>query len=122
MPNCGGYHEDETRAPGGPTEVLLAHQIAEAEVAHAKMLVESPGRVLKLSLAGSRMERDEGPGTGTAGPARITLNVRARCSPERIVASVDELIRERRPTGYRYEALVPAPPAPTYRIEKQLER
>ncbi len=121
----GWYNGQWEEAEAGGDWELFLRRLAEgigAEVAHAKVLAESPERMLKVSLTGSRIERDEGRGTGKVGPTRITLNVRARSSPDRIVAAVEELIRNHRPAGYHVEALVPSPPSPTYRILRPLGR
>ncbi|MDA8427546.1 MAG: hypothetical protein M0Z80_15575 [Treponema sp.] len=119
----GWYNGQWEEAEVGSDWELFLRRLAEgigAEIAHAKVLAESPERMLKVSLAGGRIERDEGRGRGGAGPTRVTLNVRARSSPDRIVAAVEELIRDRRPAGYRFEALVPSPPSPTYRMSRSL--
>ena len=91
----------------------------DSEIAHAKLLVESEGRRLKVSLVGERIERDLAGGSGHSGPIKVTLNVRARCSPERIVPAVEALIGRRQVSRYRHEALIPAPPSPTFRVQRE---
>lgn len=85
-------------------------------IAHAKVFVRGKDHSLKLSLAGGRIERDGiSPETG---PYHITLNVRARTTPDHIRTTVEELISTRNAESYLFEALVPAPPNPTHRIER----
>ncbi len=86
------------------------------EIAHAKMLIESRERRLKISIVGERVERDLVDGDGHSGPIKVTLNVRARTSPERIVRAVEGLIEPRHASRYIHEALIPAPPSPTFRL------
>ncbi len=90
------------------------------EVAHAKLLITTPGGGLKVSFVSGHIQADEvALDEGRFDRMKIVLNVRAACSPEKIEEHVLSLQKELGKEGvtvkdYSWNSLVPSPPEPYY--------
>jgi Ni2+-binding GTPase involved in maturation of urease and hydrogenase len=91
------------------------------EVAHAKMLLTTPGGGLKVSYVMGHIQADDiNIPEGKVCEMQIVLNIRSACSPETIERHVAAIHASQIKEGfsimqYKWNSLVPAPPEPYYR-------
>lgn len=90
------------------------------EVAHAKMLLTTPGGGLKVSFVMGHIQSDDiNIPEGKVKEMQIVLNIRSACSPEVIESHVSSLQKSLEGEGftvknYKWNSLIPAPPRPYY--------
>ncbi|MBF9017381.1 MULTISPECIES: GTP-binding protein [unclassified Oceanispirochaeta] len=90
------------------------------EVAHAKMLLTTPGGGLKVSFVMGHIQADEiNIPEGKVREMQIILNIRSACSPEIIEKHVLAIHSSQEKDGfsiknYKWNSLIPAPPEPYY--------
>jgi len=93
---------------------------ALGEVAHAKLLITTPGGGLKVSFVSGHIQADEvAVDEGRFDRVKIVLNVRSGCSPSTIEEHVLFLQDDLRKEGmgvseYSWNSLIPSPPKPYY--------
>ena len=95
-------------------------------IVHAKLLAATELGSLKLSLVSGRMNSDSALPLSLSVPkAACALNIRAAVPPERICAAVRASLEELKEdfalsvADYLEDALIPAPPRPTHRIDRE---
>lgn len=98
----------------------------KGEVAHAKLFLTSETCSYKLSYVMGVIQSDGVCSTNSNSQnAVLTFNVRARTTPEEISSHIqdglDDISKDLNITveDYNYEALVPQPPNPTYRLTER---
>lgn len=106
----------------------FSNELFKREVAHTKLHLVSEVCSFKLSFVGGTIIPDGVCDPNSKAPSAIvTLNVRAKATPEEILSHVEsklkELSEELKVTieDYKYSALVPPPPKPYYRMTESPE-
>lgn len=126
-----GWYNGNWNMEGGKDDALeISMDVMESfrnpdlgDVAHGKLVILTPRGTLKVSFVSGSIQADQIPaGKGEVGKMEVNLNIRAACSPEKLVDHVEEIQGGLRKRGwiicsYHKEALVPGKPSPWYKSD-----